>query len=520
MKKAILPIITFFLGYILSVLMVKYDVYLPIKFQSLSQNTQTLRYIRPTNLPSNPIDTFFDDSFDVTIDFAHQIATGSPLIFGGVHAPENNQQDAWDKIQNVGVTNIRYGLNMEQEIPSNISLQDYRNNINDIQNPSKWNTKTINSRNDTFFNAKKRSMKVIGILIYSPSWLSYSGTQYGVPKDWIIFEDLVKKIYKIHRNYLDYIEIWNEPDLKSFLDLTNSNMTKEDAYLHIFYYASHAIREVDTEINDGKTIPIGAPAISNTINASFLETILNNPSYSQNIDFISYHNYVNSEPSWNNYLNILNKYNKSQLPIFLTEWNFQGTPIENQLYRSSDLAISYTGNKLIDFLKGGLMDANYYLMADINRPKYPYDNPSFAFYTWNGNETVLLPQAKTWMLLSKTLGLGKDMSKIYETINSADIDSVGFINSSGQKGLAIVNDSDGTKVINVTINNVIMKNSLFSRIDAKLYIADKDHGGATLVEESQLHPKRDQASFAISIPSRSVVGIILEENSSVWNVLR
>ncbi len=202
------------------------------------------------------------DKANVSIDYAKQIATGSPLVFGGAHNPNVEHQDAWNKIAYVGVTNIRKDFFIEDLIPANISLQDYKNNKNNIQDVRNWNQTKINEKISLFKNAKERNLKVIAIVSYAPKWLTYSGKIYGVPSDWDIYEDLVKKTYLLFRDYVDYLEIWNEPNYPAFMDVQKSGLSREEAYYLIFKHAVNAIRSVDNQIKDNKQVILAASSIN------------------------------------------------------------------------------------------------------------------------------------------------------------------------------------------------------------------------------------------------------------------
>ena len=89
-------------------------------------------------------------SNNIVINFANQIATGSPLVFGGAHAPNLDHQDAWDLIANAGVTMIRRDFFIENELPKDITLDDYINNKNNIQNPDNWNKTNIIKTNNLY----------------------------------------------------------------------------------------------------------------------------------------------------------------------------------------------------------------------------------------------------------------------------------------------------------------------------------------------------------------------------------
>lgn len=486
-------------------------------------------YIQPGNISPTAAENITTEN--VTVDFGKQISTGSPLVFGGAHAPDLSHQDAWDKLADVGVTIIRRDFFIEWEVPRNITLTDYKNNVKDIQNPDNWNNTNTNwtnisITNQIYDNAKKRGMKVMGILSFVPAWLTYSGTANGVPKDWEVYEDIVRKLYKIHRKYLDYLEIWNEPTYPVFLDLTNSGMSREEAYKQIFLHATRAIRSVDTELSDGKKILIGGPVGHTPTDTRILNILLENDIAKSQIDFVSYHNYDHiAEPSWGNYKNILAKFDKSAMPTFQTEWNSSD---KNKTARYSKIAIAYTGKKLISFLNMGLPMANYYAMRDLNRSKNHNDDPSFSFYKWENGKAELLPQASTWRLLSVSLGLGKGESKIFNTQSSIanlqlpkTISAAGFENTFGQKGLAIVNGQDKQESVTVTLQNFGISHLISGKVPLDVYIASADHDGGTAVNRLNLQQdNQGKISFMFVLPPQSVIGVIAPTGSNLRQFFR
>lgn len=441
----------------------------------------------------------------ISVDFGKQIATGSPLIFGGAHAPYISNQDAWDLLVNVGVTMIRRDFFIESELPQNITLEAYKNNVNNVQNPDNWNWPAINNTLDIYRNAQDRGMKVMGILSYAPKWLTYSGTDHGVPKDWDVYRDIVKKLYTIHRPFLDYIEIWNEPDFNTFLNINNSNLSRDAAYNLIFDNAVRAIKEVDAEMNDGKHVQIGGPTISYTTGGAFADAVLKSSSVKNSINFFSYHNYGQPEPSWNSYKPVLQKNNLAKLPIFITEWNDSSDDKFASPYVTTDLAIPYTAGKLIDFLNMGIGGANYFSTTynDQSKPNTVFG--SFGIYRQKNGKSYLLPQGKTWRLLSKSMGLGAGASKVVNAFSNSDLNSAGFINSHNQRGVAAVNSTNNLELVQVNAANV----NIFGKATVKIFEASADEDGGTATCTNEVNVSNRTMSFKILVPPQSVVGLLI-----------
>lgn len=459
----------------------------------------------------------------ISADFTKITGKGSPLIFGGVHSPNTNQIDAWNKMEDVGVSFLRQDIYIESALPKNITLEDYKLNKNDIQNPENWNKEKINQINLIYKSAKAHNMKTMAIVSYIPSWLSDSNDTFGVPKDWVVYKDLVKKSYLLHRDYIDYIEIWNEPSHPSFLKINNSNMTVTQAYQKMFKVAMEAIKEVDAEKNDGKKVPIGGPAVHTPLETSFLITLMEDEYIKNNIGFISYHNYEHlPEPSDKLFKSILTLYNKQHLPIFISEWNYDALWSHPNPYNTSNLAISYTGSKFIEFLKMGLEGANYHTMQAVDTKRPNNGEGTYAFYRWQNNQADLLPQAKTWRLMSKSLGLGKGTSKILETKLSTPQESsinklngVGFINSDKKMGIVIANQGSEHELIEFTLYNLNRQ----KRVKVKFFNATANNDGMTPTAEFNAYPIKNETSFRYLMDENSVLGLIIEEDKRWYDIL-
>ncbi len=446
----------------------------------------------------------------VSVDFSLSTAKGSPLVFGGSHHPNINHADAWNKIQNVGVTMIRTDLAMNYMI-RNTTLQDYKSNKNDIQNIKNWNNIDLKKINNVFAEAHSRDMKTIGIMDYAPPWLTHDGSDFGVPTDWEVFEDIVKKTYKYHRNELDYVELWNEANHGHFLRPAGSGMSRAEAYEKIYYHAAKAIREVDAEANDGKIIPLGGPVDPSPNDTALLEPILKNEVTRRQVNFISYHNYYTAEPSWDKYKTLLKQYNMENYPIFITEWNIDGKNEVDDPKKTSVDAIIYTGNKLVDFLKMGLTGANYYSLQSIKE-----GSVYLGFYKWVNNKAELLPQGKTWMIMSRQMGLGKGESTIYPVLTEdKNLNSIGFINSTNERGVVLVNSSNEARMTSFKLENTRVAHTA----KIKVYYASGIYDPAKPIYDGVIKATNGTIDLVLVIPKESVVGIKLTGDKEWFDFL-
>lgn len=501
-KKIFFNFFVFFLVGIIATAAVSYF----IKYMQVHAQEQKQKEIYNRILDGASI-----EPIDITVDYSKNTSTGSPLIFGGNHGPNNEHYDAWDKIAEIGVTSVRKDLFPELALPWGIQLEDYKNNANNMQDISTWNWSEINKINGLFKNAKEHNMKTFGIVAYIPAWLSTSNKIGGVPKDWDVYEDIVKKTYKIYRDKLDYLEIWNEPNWDIFLNTDNSGMSKEEAYAKIYYHAAKAIREVDHEANDGKIIPLGGPATSNPIETSTLEAVFDNPQTKDSVDFISYHNYESKmlkEPSWDYYKSVLVKYGKSNLPIYITEWNYEPDSQLKSEYNTENMAIPFTGRKFVEFLEMGLSGANYHVLEPLNLRSQNKGQGYMGFYRWENEKAELLPQARTWRLMSSKMKLGKGPSLIYSVnIQESGLNIIGFKNSANQYGVVVVNSTAESKMTFLSLKNI--GSARFAK--AQIYEASADNEAKDPIYDGDVK-LNDNLAIQVYAPSRSVVGLLLTED--------
>lgn len=459
----------------------------------------------PKLLSKSENDITLDDEAITQVDYGYPTVVGSPLIFGGAHAPVH--PEAWNSLGEIGVTAIRRDFFIEFGVPGNISLDEYRGNMNGVADPKNWNWKSINENLEIFRRARNLNMKTIGIVAFAPFWLTHNGSNFGIPVDWEIYRDVVGKYYRIFRPYLDYVEIWNEPNHEHFLREEGSGYSVDQAYFQIFTNAYEAIRSVDIQIDDGKIIPIGGPVLADSESADLMRKILANRQITDNLDFISYHNYGKKEPSWNKYKSEMKKYNIESLPVFITEWNIMPANeevINDYIYK--DIAISAVASRFVSYLNMGLEGANYFSTTfnDLSKPNTVFS--SFGFYRIENGEVRLLPQAKAWQLMSKTLGLGAGDSQIYYSHTTSDVKVAGFTNSKKENGLVIVNESNGNNLQSVLLRNLPGDPD---RINVTSYLSSSVADGNSMIDSIRLKETNGIFKFYVNIPAQSVVGILV-----------
>ncbi len=448
----------------------------------------------------------------VSIDYSRQIAMGSPLIFGGAHTPLLDHDDAWKKVADTGVTMLRRDFFIEQILPANIILADYKANKNNVTDPTKWNIKNIAYEKDRFTLAHQHGMKTIGILSYVPGWLTYNGTPYSVPKDWGVYEDIVGKIYSIYRDDVDYLEIWNEPTYDRFLKTDGTGMTPEEAYVQIAQHAIKAIRKVDAEANDGKKAKLGGLVADNPNRTSMLEEMVTHSDIMDELSFISYHSYGHGEPTSVNYREILDRSGYPKMPLMLTEWNFNTEEFKTNEVFSADKAMLYTADQLISYFKQGLMGASYFIMEPISYNIPGVGKREMGFYKWSGNKAALLPQAKTWRLLSKSLGLGSGASKVMDIETTTDIQGAGMINAKGYYIASLINTSGSPRLIELQLSHL----NIPKRAAIYIYMASKTYDGSKPVRQELAQVSDNNLKTRFYMPEESVAGVIIKTYDDKW----
>jgi len=447
------------------------------------------------------------DSSEINVNFGERTTTSSPLVFGGAQMPDTKGNLVWDLLSEVGMTSVRKDFFLEYSLP-NIPLREYQQNKNGIADPSNWKTTFINGLNDGFKNATKRNMKSIGIVSYAPPWLTHNKTQYGLPVDWATYEDIVKKLYRIHRDNLDYVEIWNEPSYRIFLQPEGSGFDRESAYLQIFSHATKALREVDSQINDGKRIKIGGPIDHKSDSYVMLNKILSDDYAKNNLDFISFHHYGPNPPNFSPWRSILKQSSLSHLPIFVTEWNYSPDVKSNAPELVSTEAIPFTGKILTNFIKEGIGGANYYSIFSLDTQFKTPGHGNLAFYKVENGVTTLLPQSKTWKLLSKTLALGSGEAEIFSTNAQYDVPAVAFKNIKGQYGLSVTNSSTNTEEFVVHLSD--MPFSGF--VTAEAFVASSLNEGIYPVSSTTIPITLGKSSYTVLAPPQSVIGIVFKQS--------
>jgi hypothetical protein len=398
-------------------------------------------------------------SGSVTFDFGTTVRYGTPYVFGACKFPMKAQAaDFYPKLKDAGVTFLRADFYFEVIIPAEkcASVEDYRNNVNGIQDSGKWDYQHLYWIDDS----RKYGFKTFISATYTPTWLSYSGTHKGVPKDWAVWEDIVRKVYARYKGRVDWVETWNE--VEYWGDLSGSPYTSKEDYLaDNFYHTVRAIRLA------GGTIPTGGFAFA-WEHDDMLQRVLVRleEKYGKawteaNFNFYSVHRY-GSDSGNVDLRNIRLAFENAGLNpnkgIFVDEWNYttDWARRSGELYNAK--AIGYTGKTLANFIKSGVNAAYFSLYpseAVLSDTIYEDGGITMlSFYRTNGSLGTPLPQSYPFKLLSNRLGLGKGIYAVKAVRDQTVIDACCAVNCEGQRVAFIANYYDSPNTVKMTFKGL------------------------------------------------------------------
>lgn len=274
--------------------------------------------------------------------------------------------------------------------------------------------------------------KVLLIIDYCPLWLQSAhqlelnnNSINAPPSDWLVYDDIIKKIVRHIQSRVFAIEVWNEPDLSYRIE-GSPYKTRLSAYLDLYFHTASDIRLVN------KKIKIGGPAVADTYNTEYLQAMLSDGRNKKQLDFYSYHFYGQQKSGNISLLrNIATKYGRPDLMIFISEWNYSADFNKNPMNTNAIKAISFLGNTLINQYKEAPDVSILYCIDDYNKAD--------SFYTMD-SEGKFTPKVSTIRLMSVRLGLGTGKCKLFKTIASDKLNAMGAINHAGSPVVCMVNN--------------------------------------------------------------------------------
>lgn len=419
------------------------------------------------------------------------------------HYPAYNQvSDILPKAIESGLSGIRQDFYIEKIIPKSLcnSVQDYLNNVNGIQNPANWDfTETDLIINDAY----SRGLSIMALTTYCPEWLSYNQTgtteekQFGVPSNWTVYEDIIKKVVQRYQSKVTSIELYNE--ITYFLNLIGSPYTdKKAAITDMYYHAAKAIRTVNT------TIPLGGLATAYATDYNELAYLLNDSRItpaSNYFNFISFHDYNgtnNVRGVWE-FRRIAAAKGFGNLPVYVNEWAASyGTDERHYTYK----AIAYVGRTLIDCLQVNAGSFYYQFTDSWNvLPHY--------YFTWDWSWMVgtLNPQAKTFRALKNAKALAAGVN-VKPTYFSNFTNAIGLKNTDNKPVILLDNETDGNKTVDVIFRNVNMNTGG----TLKMYLASESSDGSTASNISYTSGT-NEVRATITLPRYSFAALVIDNYS-------
>ena len=444
--------------------------------------------------------------YPVTVNTANVIDICGHLLFGGCHNPSyTHSQTMLPLFVDAGMNTVRSDFWFEEIVPKLSSVEDYYNNVNDCQNPDKWDYTKV----ELTVLAKKAGMKTMMIISYCPTWLSYNGLSSGVPKDMTVYTDILRKVYSRYHQYIDYVEFYNEPGY--FFSIENSPYTSVGQALVDMYIPCY---EVVQSISPGK--PMGGLSVvthsDGGVGGSTNRDFFGDPRITKdNFNFYSHHVYSDygietSKESVKRVKNELSKFGFGHLPVWFTEWSMSINNRADSIYYTGTKSHTFVGKSLVNWMNEGLTGAhhwNYMRAVAIGGNEAGENSDAHGMYVWNAtNKTgYLLPKAFVFKLMSKTLGLGKATNKVLYLENSVEtLLKIGaYTNSEGITSVIAVNDADSPVQISLKMLG------LSGIASVEQYTVTFTQKGETPVRPA--FSQTSNLEMTIDIPASSVVGL-------------
>ncbi len=239
---------------------------------------------------------------------------------GSIYLNVTEYRDAWI---NSGMKYIRADMSLENYYlnTSNSSGINFAGNLTQQIETVKW--------------ANKNNLKILYISGYMPRWLADNSSgkctnlKFCPPINYTKWNNIILDFLDrvtVNGTYVSDIdiEVWNEPDYDFWMQgLSKDNSTKATNYYILYNSTYHTIKNKYSEIN------IGGPSLTWFYENNMRDLFLSN--FSQQMDFLSFHNYdvpndfVNFEDALKSSLNSLfnncTKYNAHCSRIVISEWN-------------------------------------------------------------------------------------------------------------------------------------------------------------------------------------------------------
>lgn len=460
------------------------------------------------------------ESVAVNADYTQVInPSAKPSLFGVANEPSRAHQDAvYPLFQQAGVKLQRGTIHMDRLFTDkfpNMTLQDYLNNAGDVQNPDNWDWSILSWLD----HAKASGITTQMNILQTPAWLTYNGTNSGIPKDWSIWQDIVRKVVERNASKIDQIDILNEPMTSSIVNRSGSPYhSQQSAAADFYYYTVKAVRSVNQNVivgGDGDDKQGG--------DFGAMGTILRDTRLSPtDIQFVSYHAYspdIVAKAKLPELKTLLESTGHAGIPVYLNEWNhnYFGDTTAPQVVGNQ--ATTFVANTLINLANQPIITgAGFMAGLPGNVELDPVENcPGCvihqAIYDWNGDSATLWPQARAYRLMSVDAGLGDGEFSTVATTAGGLTNAVAFTNARGQKGVILVNDTASAKEVDATLKGT---GYTTNNVTATVYTAD------TWLNTGELPTHANRAAVKagnvtvhdVAVPAFSAVAVVLDDSGT------
>ncbi len=442
-----------------------------------------------------------------TVDYAVVAGLSHPETFGVVIKSPQSEVQSFDLLVDHGVKMIRATAPLNVLLPAEITMEDYKANVDNVQNPDTWPgwNRLDGGHSDyswAIHEAKSRGLKTLLSISYLPQWLSWGegGPKpfHRVPKDWEIYQEIYKTVYQRFRNDVDMVGISNEPN---FMGIDGSPyLSKYAAYKDMFRYAAAAIREVD------KDVEILGPEVAyqwkgrngvrpHPENMAFVRELVETEGVPGHLlNGITYHHYFDGVD-----VDIVR--NLTTLPVYVTEWNASSGVGHNTPPNMSGLeSLIWVGDNLIRLLRQGVNGSCMYTHYE-----RPIDSDLFGTYAWDRDRSKAIPHLnmRAFRLLSKSLGLGEGKAQVAEVSGDGKMNLLAATNSQKEHILAFTNQSLGNNEVELVVRGLIGAKN----VDIVYYEASAQNDATTPTRRERLAVNDDTITLKMTVSGKAIQGI-------------
>lgn len=114
----------------------------------------------------------------------------------------------------------------------------------------------------------------------------------------------------------------------------------------------------------------------------------------------------------------------------------------------------------------------------------------------------------------KDSGLGKGESKIVQSTEREDINSLGFVNAENINGGAFVNNTSEAELIEINFNNT----NIQKRAKVDIYMVSTENDGSEPIDSRVIYPENRKINLRYVLPQDSVLGVKIYEEKQWYDI--